>query len=153
MKLKQVLFLLILIIGCSYNPKNSTFITPEVKWTNNDEYPSIEDCDEYDTEIARKNCFNSKITSLIYSNIDLGVNLVSKKLNDTVLLSLLIDNQGKISLLNIDNLNGVLIEIPDIELIIRNSLKNIPYLYPATKTNFGIPVSTKFKLPLILKSN
>ena len=40
-----------------------------------------------------------------------------------------------------------------LDLILKNSLKNIPSLYPATKTNFGVPVSTKFQLPLILKSN
>ena len=30
MKLKQVLLLLFLILGCNYNPKNSTFLPPEV---------------------------------------------------------------------------------------------------------------------------
>ena len=90
---------------------------------------------------------------MIYSNINLEDKLVSNKINDTVFLSLLIDELGQISLLNIDNLDGVLIEIPDIESILTNSLKNIPSLYPATKTNLGIPVSTKFQLPLILKSN
>ena len=153
MKLKQVLFLLFLILGCNYNPKNSTFLPPEVKWTNNDEHHSIDDCDKYDIEIDRINCFKSKIITLIYSNINLEDKLVSNKINDTVFLSLLIDELGQISLLNIDNLDGVLIEIPDIESILTNSLKNIPSLYPATKTNFGIPVSIKFKLPLILKSN
>tara|TARA_B100000768_G_scaffold33727_1_gene32262 strand:+ start:1691 stop:1921 length:231 start_codon:yes stop_codon:yes gene_type:complete len=76
MKLKQFLFLLFLIMGCSYNPKNSTYETPDVKWTNKDEHPSIENCDEFDNEIARKNCFNSKLISLIYSNINLGNLLV-----------------------------------------------------------------------------
>ena len=31
--------------------------------------------------------------------------------------------------------------------------EKIPVLFPATKTNIGVPVSTKFKLPLIIKSN
>lgn len=153
MKLKQFLFLLFLIVGCSYNPKNSTYETPEVKWTDKDEHPSVENCDEFDNEIARKNCFNSKLISLIYSNINLGNMLVSKKINDTVVLSLLVDEQGKLSLLSIDSTTSIINEIPNIELIIKNSLNNIPPLYPATKTNFGIPVRTKFLLPLILKSN
>ena len=153
MKLKQVLLLLFLILGCNYNPKNSTFLPPEVKWTNNDEHPSIDDCDKYDIEIDRINCFKSKIIALIYSNINLEDKLVSNKINDTIFLSLLIDELGQVSLLNIDNLDGILIEIPDIESILRNSIKNTPSLYPATKTNLGIPVSTKFQLPLILKSN
>ena len=80
MKLKQVLFLL---LGCNYNPKNSTFLPPEVKWTNNDEHPSIDDCDKYDIEIDRINCFKSKIITLIYSNINLEDKLVSNKINDT----------------------------------------------------------------------
>ena len=153
MKLKQVLFLLFLIVGCNYNPNNSTYTAPEVKWTSNDEHPSIENCDEYENEIERKNCFNLKLTSLIYSNINLDDILVSKKLNDTVFLSLLVDEQGKLSLLSLGIAKNITNEIPNIELIIKNSLNNISSLYPATKTNFGIPVSTKFQLPLILKSN
>jgi len=90
---------------------------------------------------------------LIYSNINLDDILVSKKLNDTVFLSLLVDEQGKLSLLSLGNAKNITNEIPNIELIIKNSLNNISSLYPATKTNFGIPVSTKFQLPLILKSN
>ena len=66
---------------------------------------------------------------------------------------MLVDEQGKLSLLNIENKKSITNEIPNIDLIIKNSLNNIPSLYPATKTNFGIPVSTKFQLPLILKSN
>ena len=153
MKLKQVLFLFFLIMSCNYNPTNSTYKAPELKWTNNDEHPSIENCDEYEIEIDRTNCFNSKLISLIYSNINLEDMLVSKKLNDTLVLSLLVDQKGKLSLLRIDNKKSIINEIPNIELIIKNSLNNIPSLYPATKTNFGIPVSTKFQLPLILKSN
>ena len=153
MKLKQVLFLLFLIVGCNYNPNNSTYKAPEVKWTTKDEHPSIDKCDEYEIEIDRINCFNSKLINLIYSNINLGDILVSKKLNDTVFLSLLVDEHGKLSLLNIENKKSITNEIPNIDLIIKNSLNNIPSLYPATKTNFGIPVSTKFQLPLILKSN
>jgi len=152
-KLKQVLFLLFLIVGCNYNPNNSTYKAPEIKWTTKDEHPSIDKCDEYEIEIDRINCFNSKLINLIYSNINLGNILVSKKLNDTVFLSLLVDEQGKLSLLNIENKKSITNEIPNIDLIIKNSLNNIPSLYPATKTNFGIPVSTKFQLPLILKSN
>ena len=153
MKLKQVLFLLFLIVGCNYNPNNSTYKAPEVKWTTKDGHPSIDKCDEYEIEIDRINCFNSKLINLIYSNINLGDILVSKKLNDTVFLSLLVDEQGKLSLLDIENKKSITNEIPNIDLIIKNSLNNIPSLYPATKTNFGIPVSTKFQLPLILKSN
>jgi len=79
-KLKQVLFLLFLIVGCNYNPNNSTYKAPEVKWTTKDEHPSIDKCDEYEIEIDRINCFNSKLINLIYSNINLGDILVSKNL-------------------------------------------------------------------------
>ena len=90
-------------MGCNYNPNNSTYKAPEVKWTTKDEHPSIENCDEYENEIDRINCFNSKLISLIYSNINLEDMLVSQKLNDTVVLSLLVDQKGKLSLLRIDN--------------------------------------------------
>jgi hypothetical protein len=90
---------------------------------------------------------------MIYSNLDLNEIVVSQKINDTLYLSLLIDNKGNISLTDIENLDKLTNYIPNFKLILNQSIEKIPVLFPATKTNIGVPVSTKFKLPLIIKSN
>jgi hypothetical protein len=115
--------------------------------------PSFKECDEFNTNSERKACFESKILNMIYSNLDLNEIVVSQKINDTLYLSLLIDNKGNISLTDVENLDKLTNYIPNFKLILNQSIEKIPVLFPATKTNIGVPVSTKFKLPLIIKSN
>ena len=141
------------MLGCNYNPNNSNYSPPSVVWSKSDEMPSFKECDEFNTNSERKACFESKILNMIYSNLDLNEIVVSQKINDTLYLSLLIDNKGNISLTDVENLDKLTNYIPNFKLILNQSIEKIPVLFPATKTNIGVQVSTKFKLPLIIKSN
>ena len=153
MKIIKLLFIIFLIIGCKYNPEKSNYSPPDVNWTNSDEMPSLEVCNDLVNESERKSCFNSKIINLIYSNLSFEKVRVKNKINDTLIISLLINEKGKISLIGIKNEDKLVNKIPELKTLIGNSLEKIPSLYPATKTNMGIPVSSKFSLPLIIKSN
>ncbi len=153
MKIVKLLFLILTIVGCKYNPNKSNYSPPNVNWTSSDEMPSFENCNDLINESDRKNCFNTKILNLIYTNLISQNLIVNKIIDDTLIISFLINYKGKISLIEIENEDKLINEIPDLEKLISNSLENIPSLYPATKTNMGIPVSSKFRLPLIIKSN
>ncbi|MBL6649232.1 MAG: hypothetical protein ISP56_03105 [Flavobacteriaceae bacterium] len=153
MKIVKLLFLILTIVGCKYNPNKSNYSPPNVNWTSSDEMPSFENCNDLINESDRKNCFNTKILNLIYTNLISENLIVNKIIDDTLIISFLINYKGKISLIEIENEDKLINEIPDLEKLISNSLENIPSLYPATKTNMGIPVSSKFRLPLIIKSN
>jgi len=152
-KIVKLLFLILTIVGCKYNPNKSNYSPPNVNWTSSDEMPSFENCNDLINESDRKNCFNTKILNLIYTNLISENLIVNKIIDDTLIISFLINYKGKISLIEIENEDKLINEIPDLEKLISNSLENIPSLYPATKTNMGIPVSSKFRLPLIIKSN
>ena len=153
MKIIKLLFIIFLIIGCKYNPEKSNYSPPDVNWTSSDEMPSLEVCNDLVNENERKSCFNTKIINLIYSNLSFEKIRVNNKINDTLIISLLINEKGKISLIGIKNEDKLVNKIPELKILIGNSLEKIPSLYPATKTNMGIPVSSKFSLPLIIKSN
>ena len=153
MKIIKLLFIIFLIIGCKYNPEKSNYSPPDVNWTSSDEMPSFEVCNDLVNESERKSCFNTKIINLIYSNLSFEKIRVNNKINDTLIISLLINEKGKISLIGIKNEDKLVNKIPGLKTLIGNSLEKIPSLYPATKTNMGIPVSSKFSLPLIIKSN
>lgn len=153
MKIIKLLFIIFLIIGCKYNHEKSNYSPPDVNWTSSDEMPSFEVCNDLVNESERKSCFNTKIINLIYSNLSFEKIRVNNKINDTLIISLLINEKGKISLIGIKNEDKLVNKIPELETLIGNSLEKIPSLYPATKTNMGIPVSSKFSLPLIIKSN
>ena len=153
MKIIKLLFIIFLIIGCKYNPEKSNYSPPDVNWTSSDEMPSFEVCNDLVNESERKSCFNTKIINLIYSNLSFEKIRVNNKINDTLIISLLINEKGKISLIGIKNEDKLVNKIPELKTLIGNSLEKIPTLYHATKTNIGIPVSSKFSLPLIIKSN
>ena len=64
----------------------------------------------------------------------------------------MIDKNGKISY-NSSIINSDIKKyIPSIETILIKAIKNLPNILPATKTNIGVPVSSSFDLPLILKT-
>ena len=153
MKIIKLLFIIFLIIGCKYNHEKSNYSPPDVNWTSSDEMPSFEVCNDLVNESERKSCFNTKIINLIYSNLSFEKVRVKNKINDTLIISLLINEKGKISLIGIKNEDKLVNKIPELKTLIGNSLEKIPSIYPATKTNMGIPVSSKFSLPLIIKSN
>ena len=131
-KLIQFLLLVFLMLGCNYNPNNSNYSPPSVVWSKSDEMPSFKECDEFNTNSERKACFESKILNMIYSNLDLNEIVVSQKINDTLYLSLLIDNKGNISLTDVENLDKLTNYIPNFKSILNQSIKKIPVLFHAT---------------------
>lgn len=154
MKIIKIFLLIFLIFGCNnYTTKSSDIITPSILWSKTDELPSMKLCDEINSDIQRISCFKNKLITLISANLNFNKIRVNKKLNDTLFVSILIKKNGKISLINISDNLKVKMEIPLIDTIIRNAITKLPLILPATKTNIGIQVSSKFELPLIIKSD
>ncbi|MDA0758410.1 MAG: hypothetical protein O3C01_07080 [Bacteroidetes bacterium] len=153
MKIIKIFLLIFLIFGCNNNTKSSDITIPSIKWSKNDEPPSIELCDELNNDLERVSCFKNKLITLISGNLNFSKTRVNKELNDTLFVSILIEKNGKISLLNISDNFNIKMEIPLIDTIISNAISRLPYILPATKTNIGVQVSSKFELPLIIKSD
>jgi len=154
MKIINFFLLIFLILGCkeNYNQKKIEVSSSITKWNVKDEPPSIKLCDEIGSELERDICFKEKLTRLIYDSFDLSEILVENKLNDTLIISILINQRGKISLLKSFIPNKIKNQIPKIDTIILKAINNLPKILPATKTNIGVQVSSSFELPIILKT-
>ena len=154
MKIINFFLLIFLILGCkeNYNQKKIEISSSITKWNVKDEPPSIKLCDEIGSELERDICFKEKLTRLIYDSFDLSEILVENKLNDTLIISILINQRGKISLLKSFIPNKIKNQIPKIDTIILKAINNLPKILPATKTNIGVQVSSSFELPIILKT-
>ena len=155
MKIINLFLLIFLILGCkeNYTQKKIEIPPSVIKWNVNDEPPSIKLCDEISSESERNICFQQKLLRLIYDNIDFSEITVEKKLNDTLILSLLIDQNGKISFLNTSISFQIKSQIPLIDTILKKAISELPIILPATKTNIGVQVSSRLELPLILTTN
>tara|TARA_B100001057_G_scaffold155067_1_gene155247 strand:- start:3221 stop:3688 length:468 start_codon:yes stop_codon:yes gene_type:complete len=144
-----------LFISCNSNVSNSkiNISNDEISWKKNDEFPSIDYCDQFKLNSERFSCFKNKLSELILETIDFESVSVFESLNDTIKLYILVDKKGKISLTDKKINKLIKKQIPFIELILDSAITKLPVVLPAIKTSIGIEVDSKFELPLILKTN
>ena len=154
MKIANLFIIIFFILSCNmeYSKKKIEIPSSITNWNVNDEPPSIKLCDQIESELNRNICFQDELTKLIYENIDFSEIVVDKNLNDTLILSILINQKGKISFLKSVTPLEIKNQIPFIDSILTKAIKRLPKILPATKTNIGVQVSSSFILPLILKT-
>ena len=153
--IKLFFILFIFFNSCNYysQEKSNNDVQKETSWANTDEYPSTNDCDRINDKNLRIECFNKYISDLVIQNLILEDIKIKSILNDTVFFELTIDKNGQIILDKISDYNQIMNSIDNFEDSVKNIFKSLPKVLPATKTNLGVTVNSKIKLPVILKSN
>ncbi|MBO6880961.1 hypothetical protein [Winogradskyella sp.] len=150
------LFLIILFTSCDYFEKqkvNSEDLLEEelqtFNWNDVDTYPTFSSCDSITAKEESRACFQNTLLSHVNQYLADQNIVVSDDVNDTIRLKLVIDNKG---LLEVDSMvikPETQFQIPEIDSLLRQSLTNIPKIYPAIKR--GQQVTTAFELPVIVK--
>ena len=122
----------------------------QIDWTDVDDYPLFSDCDETVSKTLQKNCFEEKL--LLHLSADLQeFQLTSEiEIEDLVFLDFRIENDGSITVVNIENKAIFGAQTKNFEDKVTKSIKSLPRLEPALKR--GIPVSAKFRIPIFLNS-
>ena len=128
-------------------------LTEEIKeldWNDVDQYPAFEECREYIDADAARECFGNKVASYFYARLEEKKPVVTSAINDTVILFLRISEEGipAIDSVKVDSL--VREQLPQINLWLEQSVDSLPKIYPATKR--GIPVVTKFEMPIVIQA-
>lgn len=151
---KIILIALLVISSCqsNLNKVEADNNIEKITWTSNDEFPSIELCNELSESRLVNDCFKNFLSSEILKNLNLSKITIEKPLNDTVNIELLIDNKGKISISDKVIPENIIQMISNFEIFLDNAIDSLPIVLPATKTTLGISVNSKFQLPIILKS-
>ncbi|MDO6471487.1 hypothetical protein [Maribacter sp. 1_MG-2023] len=158
--MKRVVFflLMILISSCSFfeskQKRTQELIDEELRhmdWNSVDSYPFFYTCDEAVTKEQQKICFEETLISHFQETLnDFEFTLTDKK-SETVEVIFVIDTLGKIRVADIYKNALVLNQMPEFDGVITQSLKNLPKLAPALKR--GIPVNTKYRIPVQLNTN
>ena len=151
---KLILISLTLATSCQSRVENKSTDTfdDKITWTEFDEFPSVKDCNSLNESNLIRECFESFLSNQILEKLDLSNVIINKPINDTLTISLLINNSGKVTISKI-NIPQIIIEnIPNFEILLVNSIDSLPMVLPAIKTNLGIKVNSKFELPIIVKS-
>ena len=151
---KIILISLLTFSSCQSNlNKRSTDSNSEkITWSNSDEFPSVQSCNELIQSEHIKECFKNFLSDEILKNLNLSKVLIDKPVNDTVNITLLVDNKGNISIIDKIIPEEIIDAIPNFNLLLINSIDSLPIVLPGTKTSLGITVNSKFQLPIILKS-
>ena len=150
--LKLALIFLVIFNSCEFNfsdPK--TQINQELSWSSQDEYPSTIDCDLLVEKTERIDCLKKYLIESISKNFDSTNFSLQSNIVDTIILTLIVDKQGAIKLYEFEKINDSYFDT-DFRNKISDIINNMSSIIPANKTNLGLSVASKFKLPIIINT-
>ena len=129
--------------------RNTVLLDTVINYNEVDVYPLFLDCNNCDTSEKQNLCFEMELIrrlQKITNKNSLGAN---KQIRDTVMVDILVDNQGKISISKIHKNQNVLEQIPELDSLLYQSIAELPAaVQPSLKR--GIPVNSMFKLPIVV---
>lgn len=121
-----------------------------LNWKEVDEYPAFENCKNIDELTKSRECFEATLANSIYAYLARQEPIVTQAIDDTLILYLEITKTGKpiIDSVFVDTM--VTNQLPDLKVWLQQSVDSLPKIYPAIKR--GIPVSSAFKMPIVIKA-
>lgn len=116
-------------------------------WSEKDQAPSFESCEGPSSD-DQVSCFEEMIAFTVLDYINENPWVASENIDEEVVLNLLIDKQGLITLESVDASNYILDAIPYLKNSLITAINLLPQAQAAVKTNVGTLVTTSIKLPL-----
>jgi len=158
--MKKALFILLFIgvTSCQFFETEKiaveTFLEEEIKlinWKDVDSYPIFKECEGESDKKKTKSCFEMTLSNHLYNSIKSDSIIVSSDLNEEVLIEFVVNEKGnlRVNSIVIDSLLQA--ELPLLKSYIVESIVSLQPIAPAYKR--GIPVSTSFKLPILIKTD
>jgi len=157
MKKAIALFLVSLCFSCQYFekkvPNEKELLEKQLKeinWNEVDEYPSVADCEKLTDPTQRKQCFFEFLTTAIQQKLAVDTLSTMFPKLDTIEVKVTVFPNSTMEFEPQFPKDSVAYDTIKIDSILHVRLVDFPKVNPATKR--GIPVKTKFVLPVIIKS-
>ena len=154
-RLVILISVLTVTISCDFiSPKRTTLsnavaIDTVIDYQEVDVYPLFMDCNNCDTSEKQNLCFEMELIRQLQKitiDIELGAN---NQIRDTVMVDILVNTQGKISISEIHKSDYIVEALPELDSLLYRSIAELPAaVQPSLKR--GIPVNSMFKLPIIV---
>ena len=122
-----------------------------INWNDVDQYPTFETCGESISKEEQRRCFEDELLSHFSRTLREFEFILKEDVEDTIYIDFLVERDGSVTVLDIEDHMAVQDQIPEFNAIITQSLKSLPEIEPALKR--GIPVNAKFRIPLELNTN
>ncbi len=148
--------LIVLLTACDYFEKqkvNSEDLLEEelqtFNWNDVDTYPTFNSCEAMTTKEDNRVCFQNTLLQYVNGYLARQNIVVTEDVYDTIRLKLIIDNKGLLQIEDITLKPETESQIPEIDSLLRQSIKGVPKIFPAIKR--GQQVTTAFELPVIVR--
>ena len=129
--------------------RNTTLADLEIDFSDVDVYPLFMDCNNCDTSDKQNLCFEMELIRRLQKLTSKNVLDASGQVNDTVMVDILVNTEGKISIVNIYKNDIIAKQIPELDSLLYKSIASLPAaVQPSLKR--GIPVNSMFKLPILV---
>ena len=131
--------------------RNTALLDTVIDYNDVDVYPLFLDCNNCDTSEKQNLCFEMELLRRLQkitkqNNFDL-----SSPVNDTVKVEILVDIEGKISIVDIVKTEQIRQVMPELDSLLYKSFALLPSaVQPSLKR--GIPVNSKFTLPILISA-
>ena len=155
MRTAVCLFLGMLLFSCNNfelkKLSSDDILQEELKhldWSQVDVYPTFENCKPSTEAIDNQRCFNDTLGMALYDYFNGKDIAILKLAGDTLFFNFHMSEKGTISL---DTIKGMALPQPTYYVLTTytsEALSQLPQSYPAQKR--GVPVATKFSLPVIV---
>jgi hypothetical protein len=121
-----------------------------IKWNDIDQYPAFLSCKEFTEKTDQRDCFVNTLSNAFYRSIKDQNLTIMKTIHDTILLDISVSNTGVIQVDRIEMDSLLVNHFPNMDEVLSNSIDSLSLVAPAYKR--GIPVNTRFMLPIALNT-
>ena len=151
----SIFIVLFLFSGCHLF-ESTKVPSKEIKtassWSEKDQGPNFNECDDFENDQEKKDCFESIISNSILDYLDQNLLESSESISEEINIVLKIDKEGYFSLEEYNGSSKIDQAIPSLKEQLEIAVNLIPQAQPAVKTNVGTFVSTKLNLPILISA-
>ena len=114
-----------------------------------DEYPSIKECESITTKDEKLKCFTDRLSKAYQEALNSQKLAIGGALSDTIKVTLVVSNEGVLSVKSVEASDNTLELLPDLEKILKDKTAGFEFVLTPAKKN-QVSVTTEYVLPLVI---
>ena len=114
-----------------------------------DEYPSFKECESITTKDEKLKCFTDRLSKAYQEALNSQKLAIGGALSDTIKVTLVVSNEGVLSVKSVEASDKTLELLPDLEKILKDKTAGFEFVRTPAKKN-QVSVTTEYVLPLVI---
>ena len=114
-----------------------------------DEYPSFKECESITTKDEKLKCFTYRLSKAYQEALNSQKLAIGGALSDTIKVTLVVSNEGVLSVKSVEASDNTLELLPDLEKILKDKTAGFEFVLTPAKKN-QVSVTTEYVLPLVI---